>query len=96
MSDYLHGREMRTIIKDSKSTWCPVTSGVPQGSVLAPIMFQVYVNDMMRNIKCYANLFADDAKIMKIIKNENDCKELQEDVIKILAWSRRWQPNFNA
>lgn len=96
MDDYLQGREMRTIIKDSKSSWRPVTSGVPQGSVLAPIMFQIYVNDMTRNLNCYVNLFADDAKIMKIIKNESDCKELQTDIDRILAWSRRWQLKFSA
>ena len=87
---------MRTIIKDSKSSLCPITSRVPQGSVLASIMFQIYVNDMTRNLNCYVNLFADDAKIMKIIKNKSDCKELQADIDKILAWSRRWQLKFSA
>ena len=80
MDDYLQDREMRTIIKDSKSSWREVTSGVPQGSVLAPIMLQLYVNDMTKELNCYANLFADDVKILKIIKTANDCKELQMDL----------------
>ena len=62
MKDYLQGREMSTVIRDSKSSWCEVTSGVPQGSVLAPIMFQIYINDMTEGLNSYINLFADDAK----------------------------------
>ena len=46
MEDFLSNREMRTVIKDQKSEWCSVKSGVPQGSVLVPVMFLVYVNDM--------------------------------------------------
>ena len=96
MKDYLQGREMRTVIRDTHSSWRQVTSGVPQGSVLAPIMFQIYVNDMAKEINSYINLFADDAKIMKVIKDENDCKELQDDIDKIYAWSQRWKLEFNA
>ena len=87
---------MRTTIKDTNSSWWEVTSGVPQGSVLAPIMFQIYVNDMTRELTSYVNLFADDAKLMRIIKDENDCKELQNDIDRIQAWSRRWKLEFNA
>ena len=96
MKDYLHEREMRTIIRDSNSSWCEVTSGVPQGSVLAPIMFQVYINDMAEGLSSYINLFADDAKLLKIIKSQDDCKVLQADIDKIHDWSIRWKLEFNA
>ena len=95
MKDYLGDRQMRTTIRDSNSKWCKVTSGVPQGSVLAPIMFQVYINDMSKGINSYINLFADDAKLMRVIKNQRDCEELQNDLDKIHEWSQQWKLEFN-
>ena len=65
LEDFLTNREMRTIIKDKVSNWCPVRSGVPQGSVLAPIMFAVYINDMVDGVTSYVSLFADDAKLLR-------------------------------
>ena len=95
MKDYLQGREMRTTIRDTSSNWELVGSGVPQGSVLAPIMFQVYINDMAEGLNSYVNLFADDAKLLKVIKSQEDCRELQKDIDKIHAWSLRWKLKFN-
>ena len=82
MQDFLKEREMRTILRGKYSSWREVTSGVPQGSVLAPIMFLVYINDINENIgtESYLNMFADDAKIQRTIKNEDSCRELQEDL----------------
>ena len=96
MRDYLKDREMRTVIKDNYSSWSKVTSGVPQGSVLAPIMFQIYINDMQEGLTSYINLFADDAKLLRVIRNQNDCMELQRDIDKIYEWSKRWKLEFNA
>ena len=89
------GREMRTIVKGKKSEWRKVTSGVPQGSVLGPIMFLIYVNDMTVGISSYMNMFADDAKIMRRVKNIEDCNKLREDIDKIYEWSKNWQMEFN-
>ena len=82
MENYLHERKMRTIVKGEMSDWRAVTSGVPQGSLLAPIIFSIYVNDMPKEIKSYISLFADDAKLLKKIETLKDCKELQEDLNK--------------
>ena len=95
MKDYLTGREMRTVVKGVKSEWKRVTSGVPQGSVLGPIMFMIYVNDMPIGVHSYMNMFADDAKVMRRIRNEEDCNRLQEDLNKIYDWSIKWQMEFN-
>ena len=50
MEDYLQGREKRTVVRDINSSVCEVTGGVPQGAVLAPIVFQIYVNNMTDNL----------------------------------------------
>ena len=83
MQDYLKGREMRTIIKEATSSWRNVRGGAPQGSVLAPKMFQIYVDYMQCGVTSYVNLFADDAKLMRVVKNTDDCQELQGDINKI-------------
>ena len=54
---------MRTVVKDEKSEWREVKSGVPQGLVLAPILYLVYVNNMAEGVSNYISLFADDAKL---------------------------------
>ena len=59
---------MQTVVKDGQSEWRKVKSGVPQGSVLAPIMFLVYVNDMTEGVSSYISLFADDVKLLRKIK----------------------------
>ena len=96
MEDYLKAREMRTVIRDTYSNWKRVTSGVPQGSVIAPIMFQIYVNDMQMGVTSYINLFADDAKLFRVIESQNDCQQLQSDINRIYEWSLRWKLEFNA
>ena len=96
MEVYLRGREMRTVVKDEKSERREVKSGVPQGSVLAPIMFLIYVNDMIEGVSSYISLFADDGKLLRKIGNHKDCEELQNDINKIYAWSKTWEMEFNA
>ncbi len=62
--DYLSNRKQRVTVRGEASEWRDVTSGVPQGSVLGPIMFLVYVNDLPEGIDSFLSMFADDAKIM--------------------------------
>ena len=95
IESYLRGREMRTVIKDVKSDWLAVESGVPQGSVLAPVLFLVYVNDLPEGVTSYMNLFADDAKLCRCIKSEEDCEILQSDLDVIWRWSKKWEMEFN-
>ena len=64
----------------------------PTGTVLD---IHKCINDLPENVKSYMNMFADDAKIMKHIVNEDSCRELQEDLEKIHQWSRRWKMELN-
>ena len=90
MEDYLKGRERRTVVKDEKSEWREVNSEVTQGSVLTPIMFLVYVNDMTEGISNYISLFADYTKLLRKIRNFKDCEELQNDINKDGARHGKW------
>ena len=96
MKDYLTDREMRTSVRNEKSEWRRVTSGVPQGSVLAPVMFLIYINDMPEGVRSYMSMFADDAKLMKKVKDKEDCEDLQRDLDKVYEWSQTWEMEFNA
>ena len=97
MIDFLQDRQMSTVIRGTASECREVTGGVPQGTVLAPIMFLIYINDLGEDVSnsSYMNMFADDAKIQRRIINENSCKELQEDINKIKAWCEKWKMEFN-
>lgn len=95
MKNYLIGRKMRTVVKGEASTWGLIKSGVPQGSVLGPIMFLVYINDMVEGVKSYISLFADDAKIQRRVENCSNCQELQNDLHSIFRWSVKWEMPFN-
>ena len=70
MASYLGGREQRVIMQNAESTWRPITAGVPQESVLGPLLFLLYINDLCDDIESAIYLFADDCSLFqKIDKN---------------------------
>ena len=77
---FLTNRKQRVMIRGSYSEWSPVISGVPQGSILGPIMFLIYVNDIPNNITSTAKLFANDTKIYRQINNVEDSIALKSDL----------------
>jgi hypothetical protein len=93
--NYLTGRSQRVTVRGEKSDWRTVTSGVPQGSVLGPILFLVYVNDMFTGVESYMSMFADDAKLMRRVVTDEDCRILQEDLNRLQRWSEKWLLEFN-
>lgn len=95
IESFLSQRRQRVTVNGTLSDWSDVLSGIPQGSVLGPILFVVYINDMPEVIDSYINLFADDSKSFHIIKDINDTLELQLDLNKLTDWSRKWQLEFN-
>ncbi len=72
-----------------------MTSGVPQGSILGPTLFLIYVNDLPDSISNSIKMFADDTKIYKIIKTTDDCASLQGDLDSLSRWSKNWLLQFN-
>ena len=68
---------------------------MPQGSVLCPILFIIYINDLDDNILSNISKFADDTKLGNRITSEKDYQILQNDLNKIVNWSKEWQMKFN-
>ena len=83
------------VIENEKSSWTPVRSGIPQGSVLGPVLFIIFINDLPNLITSYTRIFADDTKIFRAIESMDDTTALQEDLMKLATWSSKWQLPFN-
>ena len=66
MRDYLTGCEMRIILRNTLSSWRTVTIDVPQGSLLTPIIFKIYIDNIKKNLSSYIDLFTDDAKLFRV------------------------------
>ena len=92
---FLTDRRQRVNIRGSFSYWLPVESGVPQGSVLGPVLFLFYINDLVEGLECPILLFADDAKIFKEIRTPEDAAALSRDMRRIQEWSEKWLLTFN-
>ena len=78
---FLTNRQQRVVVRGSYSSWTPVLSGVPQGTVLGPVLFIIYINDITRNLTSQCKLFADDMKVYKVLRNtDEDMHVLQQDL----------------
>jgi len=94
ISEWLWGRVQRVCIRGVKSSWIKVLTGMPQGSVLGPILFLFYINDLDFGIRNWILKFADDTKIFSRINNSLD-SEQQSDLLQLIRWSEKWQMLFN-
>jgi hypothetical protein len=85
------------IVNGKFSSWRKVLSGVPQGSVLGPILFNIFINDLddMATAKQLLNKFADDTKIGQIIESQSDVQELQATLDRLGRWAATWGMAFN-
>ena len=92
---FLLNRSQKVVVDGEESTEVPVTSGVPQGSVLGPILFLLYINDLPDNIKSQVRLFADDTAVYLTINTKSDGTTLQTDLDTMQAWEKKWDMSFN-
>ena len=95
IEQWLKDRRQRVVVDGEVSSWKPVLSGLPQGSVLGPILFLIYINDLEEGVTGNILKFADDTKLFRKVKEIGDKKKLQDDIDKLVKWSEKWQMLFN-
>ena len=95
IKSFLSNRSQVVSVNGIKSTPEEVSSGVPQGSILGPVLFLLYINDINSNITSNLRLFADDCIVYREIQSINDHHILQQDLDIIFTWSTTWQLHFN-
>ena len=92
---WLTHRKQKVVVDGESSSATIVKSGVPQGTVLGPLMFLAYINDINESISSSIRLFADDCVVYSTISTPCDAEQLQDDLNHIYAWSEKWQMKLN-
>ena len=95
ITSWLSERSQKVVLDGQASDPVPVLSGVPQGSVLGPVLFLIFINDLPENIRSSVRLFADDCVLYRNIESPMDCQILQNDLNGLAQWETDWQMKFN-
>ena len=94
--NYLQNRKQRVVLNGTKSTWKNVSAGVPQGSVLGPLLFIIYINDLTDNISSDMRLFADASSLFTRVSGiEETHEKLLNDLRTVTSWAHQWKMVFN-
>ena len=95
IESFLHDRSQTVVLNGTASDPIPVSSGVPQGSVLGPLLFLAYINDLPHNISSKVRLFADDTAIYLSLTSADTSVTLQNDLKLLEKWELEWDMQFN-
>ena len=96
LKSYLSNRQQKVVINNSESTVGILKAGVPQGSVLGPLLFLLHINDIADDIECLVRLFADDSSLMYSSENKIEIEgRLNTDLVALDHWAKQWLINFN-
>ena len=95
ITDWLAGRKQRVVVEGETSECADVLSGVVQGSGLGGILFTLFIDDIDELVRALIKKFADDTKMALTVENEEQAKELQRDLDKLVAWAKAWGMRFN-
>ena len=95
ITKWMTKRQQRVILDNKVSDFLPVKSGIPQGTILGPLMFLLYINNIDQNISSTIRLFADDCIMYRIVNTSEEACNLQHDLNKIMNWCKTWQMQLN-
>jgi len=93
--NFITNRRQHVVINGSYSGWAEVKSGVPQGSILGPLLFLIFINDINCGLNSTTRLFVDDCTIFRNVSCEHDCEALQRDLDLLMEWTQTWQMSLN-
>ena len=96
LESFLHNRYQRAVLNGKSSSWLSVRAGVPQGSVLGPMIFLIYINDLPEGLNSEVKVFADDTSLFSIANCVNiSASTLNSDLLKMKDWGYQWKMSFN-
>ena len=96
LKNYLSNRRQRVVLNGKMSDWAPIQSGVPQGSVLGPLLFLIFINDLEDGIISQIKFFADDTSLYSVVRDPaKSARELNHDLEVINDWAKQWKMSFN-
>ena len=94
--DFLDARKQRVVLNGQYSSWASVKAGAPQGSILGPLFFLIFINDLSDNLVSNPKLFADDTSLFSVVQDITlSAKNLNDDLRKINKWAFQWKMSFN-
>ena len=96
LEDFLKERKQRVVLNGQVSTWKNINAGVPQGSILGPLLFLIYINDLTEGLTTNVKLFADDTSLFSVVHDtQTSANDLNKDLKIINNWAFQWKMNFN-
>ena len=96
IESFLSDRYQRVVLNGNNSNWNKIKAGVPQRSILDPLFFLIYINDLPSELRCSAKLFADDTSLFSVVENVNKTTaNLNKDLENINKWVQQWKMSFN-
>jgi len=96
LSDYLSNRKQRVIINGRSSDWIIIEAGLPQGSIIGPLLFLIYINDIIYDIRSDIYWYSDDTVLMRVVTDPlKDTRIVNNDLEMLNAWSKQWTIKFS-